>query len=521
MITVGKRERSISPSKFECLADPCLFFTTYLKDLIPETFPTQEEWIDDFLAHQYYLLEGPIEHGKTTTFPICMAIYYVCLDRDIRIGLFSNTDVKPKRWLAKIKAHLRFNPDIVRDFGIFYDKRLKWDDQEIVVPRHREMFKGKVEPTVSVYGKGSEMLGTHFDIVFMDDPVALKDTLSQRTMETDLRWHKEELLGTLEPNSKLCVTGHVQASGDLYEWCESSPAFFFRKPYTCYEESGEPIAPNLWNTEDLEKKEELMGAAAFRRKMLNIRPGGETTSFDPTWIDAIEEVEITNEQLDEAKVAVGVDPATGVSRQASEFAMIAGAFFCEPYELVVLDIICGKLPPSQRIEAFKKMQDKWLPLVFRLETNSQQIDFFNALKEEKDIVLPLEPHITGRNKANLVNGVPRIAAFLEKGRIKVKTGCPHFAKLKTQLKRYPNYESDLVMALWFLLMALLKRLPKKVEEEVPYRTNFMKRRNFRSKQVEIYKELLSEAENAEGETDATRGERFRRRVNEAERRLRS
>jgi hypothetical protein len=488
----GSKEKSITPTPEECLEDPVLFFPTYLPSLIPSIFPAQEEWIDGYLLHKFFHLQTPVDSGKSTTFSIGIPIWEICNNRDIRIGLFSRSDSKPKMWLSKIKAHLRQNQDLIRDFGRFYSPSLLWTDSEIVVVRDRESVGDFVEPTMAAFGKGSDTIGYHFDIIICDDLIAIRDTLSLKTMETDQRWFDEELMGAMEARSKMIVIGHVQADGDLYETLERDKSWFFKR-YECWMPDGSPLNPAQWDLESIAERQESMGESAFNRKMRNIRPRPLGSELRREWIDAMEGVDIGPDSIGLGHVYGGCDPAFGTSRNSSDFALLVGVFFPEVLELVILDIMTGKFSPKQRIESFKNMNSRWCPDIFRLETNAQQQELYETLKKEEDVILPLEAHVTGRNKASLTEGIPRLAAFLERGRIKYRKGCPSIDRLKLELKRYPNFKDDLVMALWMLLMAGVSRADRVKHTNEVNKTNFTKKRSNYQERMDYFRKALERA----------------------------
>src|SRR6185295_13979379 len=108
--------------------------------------------------------------GKTTTGVVLMAVFYLLLNPNLRILIYSKTEQFSKAILTEIKGHFENNEKLTAIFGAYYDPQniTKWDEKEIrVLPRT----SNAKESSITVIGVGGQVVGKHYDILLGDDVV--------------------------------------------------------------------------------------------------------------------------------------------------------------------------------------------------------------------------------------------------------------------------------------------------------------------------------------------------------------
>lgn len=223
-------------------------------------------WYDDFDQH---LAKNPLSmtlvhpgSGKSTRVGRQQCVRDICEDRTIRIGYFSRTQGKAALFMSAVGRELRFNQEIINDYGIFYDPhdpKVVWSNEIIRVVGSDP---AKPTPTLINLGATSQVESLRLDRIIMDDPIDLNTALSPA--ETS---RMDKLLGTLidrlDAGGKLTIIGHRFLPDDFYQQVIDERTYIgtlvlpaFHEPNDIterldYEDGGQPLAPEIWPGDSL------------------------------------------------------------------------------------------------------------------------------------------------------------------------------------------------------------------------------------------------------------------------------
>lgn len=185
----------------------------------------------------------------------------------IRILFASVTSKLVRNELKDIKnilAHpmvLRLFKDRVpkpgKDFGAW---QLSNQD-ELTIKRDPSLGKIPQEPQVTVIGMGGNIVGSHFDMAFLDDIITDDTIATPELMEKSVDWW-QYLQPILETEAEITITGTPYHYNDLYARIERErqiPRIYHRSNV----ENGEPIYKSWYAMSDFPKMRKLMGEAKY------------------------------------------------------------------------------------------------------------------------------------------------------------------------------------------------------------------------------------------------------------------
>jgi len=160
--------------------------------------PQQSTWITFLQKTRRGLVLAPVKHGKTYAVNVAL-LRKICFNRNIRILPISGSSDHAEKIVGWLGGHLRENPRIIEDFGLFYDRSVatKWTQTKIRVIRPSVLTgdEGAVllENTVEAIGSTGEKTGARFDMIVPDDLVTEKNV---RT-ETPRNHLRDIMFGTI------------------------------------------------------------------------------------------------------------------------------------------------------------------------------------------------------------------------------------------------------------------------------------------------------------------------------------
>jgi hypothetical protein len=161
---------------------------------------------------------------------------------------------------------------------------------------------------------GSSVRGAHPTHLFVDDP--LKDR-GGMTPEEQYNYYMTSLMGTCRRDTQVVVDGTPLDPNDLLEQLESNAAYKCHK-FPALDEGGNPLFPELFTKEDLQKKLDEVGSFAFSREFLLQRLDPKTQVFK-------DQYRTINTDLDFptfAYVRTLIDPAISEKEAACDSAIV-------------------------------------------------------------------------------------------------------------------------------------------------------------------------------------------------------
>lgn len=171
------------------------------------------------------LILEPRDHGKTEAV-ITFVTDLICEDRDVRVLFAGETIDRARERVGRVKSLLR-SKRVTRDYcsapaegyGPFLPARgddefyrTKWGESAITVIRSIDA----VDPTLRAAGVRTAMTGGHYDVIVVDDPVAMS-SVKNLDRRRELRdWLKSTVTPMLAPGGLLIVIGTRKHHDDLY-----------------------------------------------------------------------------------------------------------------------------------------------------------------------------------------------------------------------------------------------------------------------------------------------------------------
>lgn len=162
---------------------------------------------------------------------------------------------------------------------------------------------------------GSSVRGAHPTHLFIDDP--LKDR-GGMTPEEQLNYYMTSLMGTARKDTLVVVDGTPLDPGDLLEQLENNASYIVRK-FPALNENGEPLFPELFTKEDLDKRQKEVGSFAFSREFLLQRLDPKTQIFKDQYKTINTKIEFPEEF---SYVRTLIDPAISEKETACDSAIV-------------------------------------------------------------------------------------------------------------------------------------------------------------------------------------------------------
>lgn len=203
------------------------------------------------------LLLVPRGHLKSTLITIGYPIFCLVENVNTRVLILNATWQMAVDFLTEIKNHLQKNERLISTFGSLAENPIEWSQDRITLQRSDHGVKG---PTVWATGIESNLVGSHPDLIIMDD-VVNRDIADSEDLSSKVILRYKDALDLLEPGGQMIVIGTRWNDKDLYDWIINpenkvvqnydvlvKPAFEFDGPLSgVFSEGGEALMRSrLW-----------------------------------------------------------------------------------------------------------------------------------------------------------------------------------------------------------------------------------------------------------------------------------
>jgi predicted phage terminase large subunit-like protein len=243
---------------------------------------------------------------------------------------------------------------------------------------------------IEAYGKGASVRGaTHAgrrpDIVIIDDPQDLEDSMSESTLDKDWIWFQSDIK-YLGKNTRIFAIGNNLGAKCIMERIFANPneLGFTTMKIPIMDATDCPNWPAMFPLErvlDEREKSASMGSLDvwYRERMCEcISP--DTQVFEQEFFRYYEPREIQG-SLGKWDVYVTVDLAISQKETADYTAIVAVAVDPDG-NWFVLDVDYGRYDPTETMDSIFRMVDKWEPLCVGLETVQYQAAMRHFLEKE-------------------------------------------------------------------------------------------------------------------------------------------
>lgn len=149
---------------------------------------------------------------KSTFFTVGLTLQKIAANRNERILISNATGANSERFLGEIKEHLIGNEVYTQLYGEMYDKRLRWNENQIVVPG-RDL--GIKEATVTAIGVGGNLVSQHYSTIIADDLVNNENSMTKLQADKVIEWWKQSF-SLLDRDGEMLIIGTRWSYYELY-----------------------------------------------------------------------------------------------------------------------------------------------------------------------------------------------------------------------------------------------------------------------------------------------------------------
>ena len=409
----------------------------------------------------------PRRHGKTTQM-IGRVLFKLGNDPNRRIKIVSANDDIARKRITEIREHITSNTRLHRVFpNLREDEVVKdWSKSSITV--RRDIIDR--EPSVEAAGILTTGVGGGATDIIFDDVVSFKNSIYNPALIPVVKQAFDEVwLNLLDPS----VGGWVYI---CTPWIDSDLTADLRKGTRCkvlerpVGENFEPVWPEKWPRERLIRQYEKIGSVAFNRNFRLQPLSEEDRMFKESWVERAKDFSLSanDKRFDEMPKYVGVDLALGTSEKSSYTVIFVIAVDRNERRYPIF-ILRKKMTSPEIASAILDTMERFQPELLLVESNFMQIHILQWLEVVAPKQYPIEPYLTGAQKADLNVGLPALALEFEKGMWTLPMGdfphptdcdCP-YCTFVTELITYPySGHTDVLMACW-LAREALRRMKKK------------------------------------------------------------
>jgi len=418
---------------------------------------------------RYPVIMAPWGSGKTTMYVVPFALRAIGQDPNVRIGIFSNEEGLAADRVESIKSYIEDSREFRAVYPGVVANRDKWGTHGLMVKRPSK----DPTPTVSPKGILGSKVGPRYDLIFCDDitdfensvySAAKRTAVDQRLHNTVMSrlsktgnilfvataWHSQDAVEKLKKDDRFAVL--VQSVNDDCSTIEQTNLV-----------TGERKTLPLPVT--LDRKRLLHERANRPREFARGRQQRAYTEEEKTFsresvLEAIVESDIVFASLKPLPKGYGID-LCGEARAGN--ALVGAAWEETEQRTNFFDCDVLKATSPQVCEAAVEKCRAHACDFMVVENNAYQQSFIEWGRAAHDESVPWESHTTGRNKADLMLGLPGFAASLGAGGVRFvfserPEACRKFlcecttglCKLVKDLIAHPFGDDDSIMAAWFI-----------------------------------------------------------------------
>jgi predicted phage terminase large subunit-like protein len=326
----------------------------------------------------------PRGHLKSTLVTIGYCTQQIVKNPNVRILILSATWQTAVDFVTEIKRHLTTNERLIELYGQTALNPDEWSQDRITLKRTDTNIKG---PTVWAAGIESNLVGSHPDIIILDDVVNRDNTMTREQIEKVILRYRD-LLDLLEPGGQFMVIGTRWVMEDLYGWILDrennvlgSYNVMRKRAYEGNLTTGE-IESFLWPEKFSEKMlKDLLrekGAYEFSAQYLNDPVPDEDATFRR---DDFRYYNFEDNRGKQMQKILTVDPAISIAKDSDMTAMVATGIDSFT-NIFLLEIIRAHMSPKEIIDKLFDLHELWHFNIIGIETIAFQKALAYAINEE-------------------------------------------------------------------------------------------------------------------------------------------
>lgn len=335
----------------------------------------------------------PRGHLKTSIITKGYVTKRVLMDKNIRVLIANQVWDKSREMLFEIKEFLTGKSILPKLFGEFASGR--WRDEEIVI---RQRDKALSAPTIGTTGVESEMTGSHFDLILVDDAQGLMNCQT-KDQRDKVKKFLRSLTALLDPGGEMIVIGTRWHHDDVYQEIIDTESKYYDIMVRQVVEDGKIIFPKKFNLKFDEKLKDWVQSETQTMDYIDFLRSSMGPDFYAQYMNQPIDVETQLIKKDFFQYyqrppenlfkVMSIDLAIS-NKQKSDYTAIICAGMDKNRNIYVLDTLRGRWAnPSDIVENIFQMQAKWHPTVVGIETMGFQ----------KTLKLWVEQEMRVRNKS--------------------------------------------------------------------------------------------------------------------------
>ena len=380
---------------------------------------------------------------KSTFFTVNNVLRKLAADRNERILIANAVLTNSQKFLGEIRNHMTENKNYISKYGEFYDKKLKWNENEIEIIGRAP---GIREPSVAAAGVEGQLVSQHYSTIIWDDLVNEQNITTRDQANKVIDWWKRTM-SLLDPDGEGIIVGTRWSHFELYQYIldelDERVDIFIRRAYN---EDGSLYFPELLSDDKLKELRQIEGSYIFSAFYLNDPVDSETSLVQRDTIHTYGSVCHCGKnhkipEVNELTFFTSCDPAVSQSSQADSSALVTVAVDSADNWWVV-DCQSGKWTTNELIERLFLVHDKFSPQTMIIEVLGQAQALLTPIYNEEQTRKRYLPLRTIKTRAGNQKEA-RIRAVIEPRFTREKVFV-HYSmeELMDQLVRYPRSKHD-------------------------------------------------------------------------------
>ncbi len=367
---------------------------------------------------------------KSTFFTVGWSLQEIARNRDVRILIANATLDNAQRFLGEIKQHIMGNETYRLLYGDMYDKRLKWNEDELIV---KGRSRGVREATVTAAGVGGNLVSQHYQIIICDDLVNPENSATRYQADKVIDWWRRAF-SLLDPHGIMLVIGTRFSYYELYSYIldnfKSEVDTYIRGAYN---PDGSLYFPEQFDEKKLEELRKLHGSYLFSAYYLNNPVDVDTALIKKS------QIKYYQEAPENLEIFTCIDPAVS-QKTSADYTAIVTVGIDEKNNWYVLETRRGRWTVGEMIEEIFAAYQRHKPTTMSIEVIGQSqalLDPINAEEERRNIFLPLTEIKTraavqkeGRLRATLQPRFESGKIFIKEEMVDLEEELIHFPKSK-------------------------------------------------------------------------------------------
>lgn len=315
----------------------------------------------------------PRGHLKTSLGTIGYSTQQIIKNPNIRILLLNGTWQLAVDSLSEIKKNLTSCPMILELYGDLTQNNTEWSQDRITLQRTDTNIKG---PTVWAAGIDSNLIGSHPDLIIMDDIVTRENTETiEQIDKVKLRY--KDAIDLLEPGGQLLIFGTRYTYNDFYSWIIEKQSehknflMMIKRAYIGDLQEGQDFQalwPEKFTREELLVRLEEKGPYEFHSQYNNDPVSVGDADFKQEWFKYYDPEDYRGSKMN---TVMAVDPAISEKKSADYTAI--GVYGADQFQNhFIKGIYRGHWKVSQIIENIFYVYEMYHPNAIILETIAYQ-----------------------------------------------------------------------------------------------------------------------------------------------------